>query len=39
MQRYRHEAHRQSSPVAAAARVVYDTLGDDMEGAMAEFAY
>jgi hypothetical protein len=27
-----------SSPVAALARVVYDTLGDDMDGAMAEFA-
>jgi hypothetical protein len=27
-----------SSPVAELARVVYDTLGDDMDGAMAEFA-
>ena len=26
------------SPVAAAARLVYDTLGDDMDGAMAELA-
>jgi hypothetical protein len=27
-----------SSPLAADARVVYDILGDDMDGAMAEFA-
>ena len=27
-----------SSAVAANARVVYDILGDDMDGAMAEFA-
>lgn len=27
-----------SSPVALAARVVYETLGDDMDGAMAELA-
>lgn len=32
----KHNAN--SSPMAATARVVYDTLGDDMDGAMAEFA-
>ena len=34
----KHNANSTSSPVAAVARVVYDTLGEDMDGAMAEFA-
>jgi hypothetical protein len=33
----KHNANS-SSPMAETARVVYDTLGDDMDGAMAEFA-
>ena len=34
----KHNANSSSSPVAAAARVVYETLGDDMDGAIAELA-
>ncbi len=33
----KHNANS-SSPMAETARVVYDTLGDDMDGAMTEFA-